>query len=319
VRAVENELKQLLRDRAEEMRLPPEIPRPVLRRARRHRLINGALAGVFAIAVIAGGIVGVRAVLVHRAGGSRPAGPPSVGATQSPSATTEPTTSPSPSDPTLGLPFPVCDVSSVEGRFRNPDTLGTAYVATRRGDLGGCPPPGSAFTLIAIDLDGDGQVDASVGPIECNPINCLAFQAPDLDGNGTSELAVIQEHGSVLGVKFYAVRDEAIVPVEVAPPGDPEGGFGPGDQPLFWLNGGDAFDTYALRCEDDAKGRTLVAVSAVQDPPDRVDSVWKAHETTFQLLASGELHVTGTRDFQEPSTQDRPSFVLEDRVCGLNP
>ncbi len=316
---MENELKQLLRDRAEEMRLPPEIPRPVLRRARRHRRINGALAGVAAFAVIAVGIIGVRAALVHRTGVSTPAGPPTVEATLSPSATTQPTTSPSPSDSIVGLPFPVCDVSSVEGPFRDPDTLGTAYVATRRGEVGGCPQPGSAFTLIAIDLDGNGQVDASFGPIECNPINCLAFKAPDLDGNGTSELAVIQEHGSVLGVKFYAVRDEAIVPVEVAPPGDPEGGFGPGDQPLFWLNGGDAFDTYALRCEDDAKGRTLVAVSAVQDPPDRVDSVWKAHETTLQLRASGELHVTGTRDFQEASTQDWPSFVLEDRVCGLNP
>jgi len=75
VRAVENELKQLLRDRAEEMRLPPEIPRPVLRRARRHRRINGALAGVAAFAVIAVGIIGVRAALVHRTGVSTPAGP----------------------------------------------------------------------------------------------------------------------------------------------------------------------------------------------------------------------------------------------------
>lgn len=316
---MEKELKQLLRDRAEEMRLPPDIPRPVLRRARRHRRVTGALAGVATIALVAVGFVGIRAALDQRTEVRTPVGPPTIEPTPSPSVTTEPTPSPSPTEATLGFPFPVCDVTWVQGHFRDVDTLGTAYVATRKGDVGECPQVG--FTMIGMDLDGDGEVDASHGPIECYPINCLAFAAPDLDGNGTSELAVVQQHGSVLGLQFYALGEGGveIIPVVVAPPGDPEGGFEPGEQPLIWASGGDGFNHNALRCEDEPGGRTLVAISAVQDPPDRVESVWKAHETTFQLRAGGELHVIDTRDFEEPRTSGRPEFDSEDQLCGLEP
>lgn len=304
---MENELKHLLRGRAEEMRLPPEIPRPVLRRARRHRRITGALAGLAAIALVAVGFVGIRAALVQRTEVRTPIGPP----------TTQPTPSPSPTEATLGFPFPVCDVTSVQGAFRDSETLGTAYVATRRGDVGGCPQPGDAFTVVGIDLDGNGEVDASHGPIGCFGVNCRAFAAPDLDANGTSELAVMQQWSSVPDVKFYVVEDGEIVPAEVIPPGDPEGGFEPGEQPLLSLNGGDGFNSYALRCEDRPEGRVIVAVFGTQDPPE--SGVVKAHETILQLRTGGAIHVTAIRDFEEPFAPDGQSFVQKDRVCGLDP
>jgi hypothetical protein len=58
-----DDLKDLLREKAEEMRLSPEIPPPVLRRARRRRVATGALAGAITLGIALGTMVGVRAAL----------------------------------------------------------------------------------------------------------------------------------------------------------------------------------------------------------------------------------------------------------------
>jgi hypothetical protein len=83
---VEPELKEMLQRRAGEARIEPELPRPVLRRARRRRALNGALAACTAAAVVAAAFVGVQTAM-HR--GTRPA------------------TTPTPSGiGTTGVPFP---------------------------------------------------------------------------------------------------------------------------------------------------------------------------------------------------------------------
>jgi len=58
-----DDLKDLLREKAEEIRLSPEIPPPVLRQARRRRVITGALAGALTLGIAVGTMVGVRAAL----------------------------------------------------------------------------------------------------------------------------------------------------------------------------------------------------------------------------------------------------------------
>jgi hypothetical protein len=60
---MENELKELLQEKAEEMRISPDIPGRVARRARRRRLANGALATVVLGAAVVGGFAAVRATL----------------------------------------------------------------------------------------------------------------------------------------------------------------------------------------------------------------------------------------------------------------
>src|SRR5919109_3421451 len=59
----DTELKELLQDRAERVRVDsgPRIPRPVLRRARRRRALTGLVAGLTAAAVVAGAVVGLQA------------------------------------------------------------------------------------------------------------------------------------------------------------------------------------------------------------------------------------------------------------------
>ncbi|MGH2528018.1 MAG: TolB family protein, partial [Actinomycetota bacterium] len=217
----------------------------------------------------------------------------------------------------IGLGFPVCNVTSVQGHFGDPQTVGTAYVATKRGDVGPCPDASEADNIVAVDLIGDGQADASYGPIGCEVI-CMAFAAPDVDGDGIDELLVQDVAFSIAGLRLFKIGladSPAIVPVTVAPPGDPAGGFEPGKEVRLWL-GGDAFDSTALRCETGPDGRVLVATSAESRPHDSVDAVWYAHETTFILRQDGALELIETRDFEEPTTSGSPSFATRGGLCG---
>jgi WD40-like Beta Propeller Repeat len=247
-----------------------------------------------------------------------------------PTDTVEPTApaTPIPSGKDLGLGFPVCNVSSIDGAFVEPGASSTVFLATRRGDTAGCPQPEEAFNVVALDEDGDGLADSSFGPIECT-LDCRAFSAPDVDGDGTDELLVVQDGGAVVGVRLYDIVSNnevavGIEPVVVAAPGDPEGGFEPGEQARFLL-GGDAFELYTLRCGDvpAPDGPGVVATSAESLPNDAPDAEWHAHQTTLVLrqdAVTATMHVVDVRDFTEPVTDDPagPSFLSGETLCGAN-
>jgi hypothetical protein len=253
-------------------------------------------------------------------------------ATESPTPWASPTVDESPSDEPapdegldslgqdIGLGFPVCNVSSIEADFADLGARGIAYVATRIGDVGGCSAPEDAFNVVALDADGDGRVDATVGPIECT-LECRAFSAPDLDGDSTADLLVVQDGGAVVGLGLYdvVVRDgtPTILPVDVAAPGDPDAGLRPERPAELWL-GGDEFELYTLRCADypDSDGPVLLVTLAESLPHDSPDATWHAHEITF-ALRDGVLQVVDLRDFTEP-VDDTPSFASEETLCGSN-
>jgi hypothetical protein len=78
---MDSELKEMLRERAEDVRVKTDLPRPVLRRARRRRALNAAVAGLAAGVVVAGAVVGVQAALHNRAAPIAPSPTPSATAT----------------------------------------------------------------------------------------------------------------------------------------------------------------------------------------------------------------------------------------------
>jgi hypothetical protein len=76
---VEPELRTLLREKAEEVRLDGRIPGPVLRRSRRRRALTGVLAVTLAVGAVGGVFVGARLLSQETAPeprGARPAGTP---------------------------------------------------------------------------------------------------------------------------------------------------------------------------------------------------------------------------------------------------
>jgi Tol biopolymer transport system component len=240
----------------------------------------------------------------------------------------EPTSQPTPTETSspgvgedIGLGFPVCNVSSIEADFARTGVAARAFVATRIGDLGECPQPDEAFNVVALDANDDGVAETSYGPIEC-AFECRTFSAPDLDGDGTAELLVVQSGGSVLALVLYDVmfRDGAPVvePVTFAPPGDPAGGFEPGELARFLL-GGDEFFVYTLRCGDLAMrdGPGFVVTAAESLPHDSPEAQWHAHRTLFALV-DGSLQVRDVSDFTEPAGFDPPSFQSEETLCGSN-
>jgi hypothetical protein len=243
-----------------------------------------------------------------------------------PSDTVQPAPSPTlePSGEDIGLGFPVCNVSSLDGHFVSPDARASVFVATRVGDAGGCPQPDEGFNVAALDIDRDGLAESSFGPIECE-FECRTFSAPDIDGDGTDELLVVQGGGAVVRAHLYDIAavetDPSIVPLLVAAPGDPEGGFDPGQQTTF-LIGGDAFELYGVQCGEvpGPNGPGVIATRAESLPHDSPDANWQAHQTTLVWRGDGVMHVVDVRDFTEPVTDDPsgPSFRSGETLCGSN-
>jgi len=131
-------------------------------------------------------------------------------------ATRMPVATPSRPIENLGLDYPICRVMDM------PITVdgapGSAYVFTREDS--DCPKPGEGDSFVAADLDGDGRVDTlPVQLLGCfSPVGCEAFAAPDVNSDGTSEIAVSDAGADGYGVSLYAVTmsPPAIQPIQVA-------------------------------------------------------------------------------------------------------
>ncbi len=78
---MDTEIKEMLRRRADDMRIDPGLPAPVLRRSRRRRGLAAMLAGTTAVLIVAGAVVGAQAILTRTGG---PATSPTPPASESP-------------------------------------------------------------------------------------------------------------------------------------------------------------------------------------------------------------------------------------------
>ena len=109
---------------------------------------------------------------------------------------------PAPLADDLGLPFPTCRVSSMP--MTSELGGGSAAVFTKESD-GGCPKANDGFVGVGVDVTGDGLLDATAGPLPDCYFKCEAFAAPDVNGDGVSEIAVSTAGADGFGVWLYAV------------------------------------------------------------------------------------------------------------------
>ena len=297
---------------------PSGVYENLIRCRERRRMARRMTFGVVSVAVVAACIVGV--VILTRVFAPTESRPGTEGGV-APSVQPVPTPADvAPTGEDIGLGFPVCNVTSVAGVFA-PGVDGTAWVATKTGDVG-CPSLGDGMQVVAVDVSGDDEADASFGPLECDPW-CSAFAAPDVDGDGTDELLIQNIQFTIAGLRLYDVRSDpqaAVMPVTVASPGYPGEGLAPAAEPQFWI-GGDAFDSDTLRCFEDrppptGPGRVLIQTSASQVPPDSPDAMWHATEMWFDLQPDGTVTIIDQGNFKEPVGSGPPSFAQPNRLCG---
>jgi hypothetical protein len=108
----------------------------------------------------------------------------------------------SPSVDNLGLPYPVCGVSTMP--IATELGAGAASVFTEAADEG-CPKGDKAVVDVGVDVDGDGVIDATAGPLSDCWFVCEAFASPDMDGDGRSEVAVSTMGADGYGISVFAV------------------------------------------------------------------------------------------------------------------
>jgi hypothetical protein len=283
----------------------------IARRRVRYRLRKRVGRAMLVVVVIAG--AGAATWTLARSfglGTSRVATPPPA---------TAPATGPAPYVPpptapvTSGQPSPPSEAdcrqsSSVQGDF---DGDGAAEVAR----LQRC---GDGWFL---DIEHPGRI----GPVprwafpECR-VGCTLLAAPDVNADGTDELAVVPLAFTILDVVLFDASDELAGPVviTVAAPGDPAGQFEPG-RPARLGFGGDAFSAFNVRCETRAGARVMVATAAESLPHDRVDARWHVHETVLRFAAADDaFHVVSVDAYTLPTggPEDQRLFADNNLFCG---
>jgi len=131
-----------------------------------------------------------------------------------------PLSSPLPSLENLGLDFPICRVMSMPITVAG--SSGSAYVFTKEDTS--CPKAGEGDRFVAADLTGDGVIDTP--PVRLDgcfpPVGCETFAAPDVNGDGTSEIAVSNAGADGYGVWLFALSmsPPAVASIDVV---DPQG------------------------------------------------------------------------------------------------
>jgi hypothetical protein len=186
---VNGDLRTLLQEKAEEVRVDPRIPPVVLRRSRRRRVATGVLAGVVTAAVAAGSLVVVRTAM-----STAPAPPPQVGAgTQD-------------SRPPQGYPFiyPPTEDQLENTREQLPESM---VMWTE---------PRGAAELFAVNVMGWGPQDVEIDVRGDQPVTAF-LSNPSLSPDVRTVLTLLRVPGP--GPTMYAVVAAEAENMDVEPVG----------------------------------------------------------------------------------------------------
>jgi hypothetical protein len=157
----------------------------------------------------------------------------------------QPVGEPTPTAPPVnfGLPYPICHISTLPAAIGS--AQGLAVVFTK--ETNGCPKQIHDETFVGVDVDGNGVIDATAGPVpDCFTL-CEAFAAPDVNGDGIAEIMVSTAGADGYGIWPYAVATSPPAIVPITQDGKPFG--------LAWVNV--ATHSEAAHCATSDAGRTI--------------------------------------------------------------
>lgn len=220
------------------------------------------------------------------------------------------------------MAFNLCQAERLGGvDFLGDGANGQAWVGFRTKDGGSCPSNTQPDAyVVAADADGDGAAETFTRlPWACY-VDCVPYDATDLDANGTEEL-IVASYFSIMDyyvMRYLAPPDEpspVIMPVLVAEPGHGPAGLRAGE-PLRIDAGGDAGYGSQIECEGYPEAPVLVwswssLVVESEDPRE-------VHITRIELGDGGQAHVVGTNDYTVQF--DQPSGIgrSEAPACGVD-
>jgi WD40 repeat protein len=241
-----------------------------------------------------------------------------------PSVEPEPSASapPEPEGVQVGLHFTLCESTRLSGiDFLGNGTSGYAWVGIPAREDGTCPRfPAAGAYVVAADADGDRVAETFTQlPWKCY-VDCVPYDAADLDGNGTEEL-IVAGYFSIMD--YYVMRylgppDEpspVIVPILVAEPGHEPVGLRPGE-PLRIDAGGDEGYGSQIECEG-YPGAPVIVWSSSSGVVDS-HRPKEIHIVRIQLQSDGLFHVVGASDYSVPADQPSGIDYTPAPACGVD-
>lgn len=246
---------------------------------------------------------------------------PSTTQSQEPSVSPQPSISGRAEGTDIGLGFNLCNDEKLGGiDFLADGTNGAAWIGVPTNADGTCPRnirPGRY--VVAEDHTGDGVADSWLDlPWQCY-VDCVPFDATDLDANGTDELVVASYFSImdyyVMGLKPNAEGALEIRPLLVAEPGHEPVGLLAGE-PLRIDAGGD--EGYGSQIECEGYPDAPVLIWSWSNQPVETNLPREVHITRLQLRSDGLFHVVATNDYTVPAGQ--PSGIQRSTAsaCGVD-
>jgi hypothetical protein len=221
----------------------------------------------------------------------------------------------------IGLGFNLCQAERLGGiDFLGDGTRGTAWIGVPTDTDGTCPRysrPGRY--VVAEDHTGDVVADSWLDlPWRCD-VDCVPFDATDLDANGTEEL-VVASYFSIMDYYVMGLQPNAegaleIRPLLVAEPGHEPVGLVAGE-PIRIDAGGD--EGYGSQIECEGYPDAPVLIWSWSNQPVETNLPRDVHITRLQLRSDGLFHVVATNDYTVPAGQ--PSGVQRSTApaCGVD-
>lgn len=192
----------------------------------------------------------------------------------------------------------------MSGDFLGHGSEGIAYVYAEPSDAGGCLSPGEPSYHAVVVADEGASMPLEL--LDCIG-GCAAYAAPDIDADGTSEVAVSIARADGISVTLLDVVERGgrveIEQMEIVPPGEPGRFLEPG--PIRFAVGGTVGWTAGAYClppttGHDATGARLVVWFAQMR--DGNPDLWTVTIGSL-IVDGGRLHAAGVGTYAVPEQE----------------